>query len=82
MDYVIGEITLFSFAFNFVPYGWLSCEGQILQITQYQPLFSLIGATYGGDGRNTFALPNLRGAEPVPNMKYCIATQGIYPQRQ
>ena len=80
MDYTIGEITLF--AFPFAPYGWMSCEGQVLSITTNQALFSLIGATYGGDGRTTFALPNLRGAEPVPQMKYYIATQGIYPQRQ
>lgn len=80
MDYTIGEITLF--AFPFAPMGWMSCEGQILTITQNQALFSLIGATYGGDGRTTFALPNLKGAEPVPQMKYYIAIEGIYPQRQ
>lgn len=80
MDYTIGEIALF--AFPFAPVGWMSCEGQILTITTNQVLFSLIGATYGGDGRTTFALPNLKGAEPVPQMKYYISTQGIYPQRQ
>jgi microcystin-dependent protein len=79
MDYTIGEITLFSFFF--APMGWMSCEGQMLNITQNQALFSLIGATYGGDGKTTFALPNLKGAEPLPNMKYYIATQGIYPTR-
>ena len=80
MDYTIGEITLFGFFF--APYGWMSCEGQILNINQNQALFSLLGSTYGGDGRTTFALPNLKGAEPLPNMKYYIAIQGIYPQRQ
>lgn len=80
MDYTIGEITLFGFFF--APYGWMTCEGQILTITQNQALFALIGANYGGDGRTTFALPNLRGAEPVPNMKYYICTQGLFPQRQ
>lgn len=79
MDYTIGEITLF--AFPFAPVGWMSCEGQILNVSTNQALFSLIGATYGGDGRTTFALPNLKGSEPVPQMKYYIATQGIYPQR-
>ena len=79
MDYTIGEITLF--AFPFAPVGWAECAGQILSINTNQALFSLIGATYGGDGKTTFALPNLRGAEPVPQMKYYIATQGIYPQR-
>lgn len=80
MDYTMGEITLFSFPFT--PMGWMACEGQILSITQNQALFSLIGATYGGDGRTTFGLPNLKGSEPLPNMKYYIAVQGIYPQRQ
>jgi microcystin-dependent protein len=80
MDYTIGDITLFGFFF--APYGWMSCEGQILTITQNQALFSLIGNQYGGvQAQNTFALPNLKGAEPLPNMKYYIATQGIYPQR-
>jgi len=80
MEYTLGQITLF--AFPFAPMGWMSCEGQILNITTNQALFSLIGATYGGDGRTTFALPNLNGASPSPNMKYYIAVQGYYPQRQ
>lgn len=81
MDYTIGEITLFGFFF--APVGWMSCEGQTLQITQNQVLYSLIGNTYGGNAaQGTFALPNLTGASPIPNMKYYIATQGIYPQRQ
>lgn len=48
-------------AFNFAPRGWAQCNGQILQISQYQALFSLLGTTYGGDGRVTFALPDMRG---------------------
>lgn len=79
MEYTIGEITLF--AFSFAPYGWMSCEGQVLNIMQYQALFALIGATYGGDGRTTFALPNLKGAQPLPNMKYYICMNGMFPQR-
>jgi microcystin-dependent protein len=79
MDYTLGEITLF--AFFFTPSGWMSCEGQLLTITKNQALFSLIGSTYGGDGKTTFALPNLKGASPLPNMKYYIAIQGMYPQR-
>ncbi len=55
----IGEIRLFGFGFN--PVGWMPCNGQLLQINQYQALFSLLGTTYGGDGRTTFALPDLRG---------------------
>ena len=80
MDPILGQIQLFPF--SFAMYGWCTCEGQVLQITQNQALFSLIGNTYGGDGRTTFQLPDLRGAEPVPGMKYYIATQGIYPQRE
>lgn len=81
MDYLLGEITLFPY--NFAPMGWMSCEGQILNIAQNQALYSLIGNTYGGSSaQGTFALPNLKGAEPLPNMKYYIATEGIYPQRQ
>ena len=47
--------------FNFAPRGWASCDGQILPINQNQSLYSLLGATYGGDGRTNFALPDLRG---------------------
>lgn len=79
VDALIGSIYLFPY--NFTPSGWLSCEGQVLTITQYQALFALIGATYGGDGRTTFAVPNLKGAEPLPTMKYYIALSGIFPSR-
>ncbi|MBL7691139.1 MAG: tail fiber protein [Flavipsychrobacter sp.] len=48
-------------AFSFAPRGWMSCQGQLLQINQNQALFSLIGTIYGGDGIQTFALPDLRG---------------------
>ncbi len=53
------------FAGNFAPYGWAFCQGQILPIAQNTALFSLLGTTYGGDGRTTFALPDLRGRVPV-----------------
>ena len=52
-------------AFNFAPRGWALCNGQLLPINQNQALFSLLGTTYGGDGRTTFALPNLQGRAPV-----------------
>jgi microcystin-dependent protein len=55
----LGEIE--TFGFNFAPRGWAFCDGQILPINQNQALFSLLGTTYGGDGRTTFALPDLRG---------------------
>jgi len=59
----VGEIRMFGG--NFAPSGWLFCEGQLLPISQYDVLFSLIGTTYGGDGQSTFALPDLRGRVPV-----------------
>lgn len=55
----IGEIQ--AFAFNFAPRGWATCNGALLPIRQYTALFSLLGTTYGGDGVNTFGLPNLVG---------------------
>lgn len=59
----IGELRLMSFAFP--PSGWAQCNGQLLAITQpNQPLFSLLGTMYGGDGRTNFALPDLRGRAP------------------
>lgn len=59
----IGEIRLFGG--NFAPFGWALCQGQLLPISEYSPLFALIGTTYGGDGITNFALPDLRGRFPV-----------------
>jgi microcystin-dependent protein len=59
----IGEIKVISW--NFPPKGWAFCNGQLLPINQNQALFSLLGTTYGGDGRLTFGLPNLQGRVPV-----------------
>ena len=59
----ISEIRMMSF--NFPPKGWALCNGQLLPINQNQALFSLLGTTYGGDGRITFALPNLQGRTAV-----------------
>ena len=63
MDPFLGQIV--SFAGNFAPRGWAYCDGQLLAISQYSALFSILGTTYGGDGRSTFALPDLRGRAPV-----------------
>ena len=63
MDPFIGEIRLVPF--NFAPRGWAICAGQLLPINQNQALFALLGTTYGGDGRTTFALPDLRGRIPI-----------------
>jgi microcystin-dependent protein len=59
----VGEIRMF--AGNFAPAGWMFCEGSLLPIDGYETLFNLIGTTYGGDGQNTFALPDLRGRIPI-----------------
>ncbi|MEY3212379.1 MAG: hypothetical protein RIT28_2860 [Pseudomonadota bacterium] len=63
MDPIMGSI--FLFAGTQAPRGWAFCNGQILSIAQNQALFSILGTTYGGDGRTTFALPDLRGRAPV-----------------
>lgn len=59
MEPFLGQIQ--PFGFNFAPRGWAFCDGQLLPISQYSALFSLLGVYYGGDGRSTFALPDLRG---------------------
>ena len=59
----IAEIRIF--AGNFAPQGWAQCNGQLLSISQNTALFSLLGTTYGGDGRSNFALPNLQGSAPM-----------------
>ena len=59
----LAEVRIFGF--NFAPRGWAFCDGQILPIQQNQALYSLLGTTYGGDGRTTFALPDLRGRTPI-----------------
>ena len=63
MTPLIGEIRLFGG--NFAPRGWAFCEGQFLSIAQNTALFSIFGTTYGGDGRTTFALPDLRGKTAI-----------------
>jgi microcystin-dependent protein len=69
----LGEIRLFPF--NFAPSGWALCEGQLLPITSYTALFSLIGTFYGGNGSTNFALPDLRGRAPI-----CMGTgAGLSP---
>src|ERR1700753_1195079 len=62
-DQFVAEIRIFPF--NFPPTGWAFCDGQLLPISQNTALFSLLGTTYGGDGKATFALPNMQGNVPV-----------------
>src|SRR5215831_7628580 len=59
----LAEIRIFPF--NFPPKGWAFCDGQILPLSQNTALFSLLGTTYGGDGKSTFALPDLQGSAPM-----------------
>src|ERR1043166_3402334 len=62
-DPFVAEIRIFPF--NFAPKGWAFCDGQLLPISQNTALFSLLGTTYGGDGKSTFALPNMQGNAPM-----------------
>jgi microcystin-dependent protein len=62
-DPFVAEIRIFGF--NFAPKGWAFCDGQLMPISQNTALFSLLGTTYGGDGKSTFALPNLQGSVPL-----------------
>ena len=59
----VGEIQMVPF--NFPPRGWAFCDGQLMPISQNTALFSLLGTTYGGDGKSNFALPNLQGCSPI-----------------
>lgn len=63
MDPFVAEIRIFGF--NFAPKGWAFCNGKLMAISQNTALFSLLGTTYGGDGRSTFALPDLQGRSPM-----------------
>lgn len=62
-DPFVAEIRMFGF--NFAPKGWAMCNGQLLPLSQNTALFSLLGTFYGGDGKSTFALPNLQGSAPI-----------------
>lgn len=75
MDVFIG--TVMPFPYNFVPKGWMACNGQLLPISQYSTLFSLIGTYYGGDGKVTFALPHLNTTSGEPTQ--VAAGQGNGP---
>lgn len=77
-DPFIGEIKIF--AGNFAPHGWAFCNGQIMRIVQNTALYSILGTTYGGDGKTTFALPNLQGRaaiQQIPNSPdYALGESG------
>ena len=61
----IGEIRMFGFGTRGAPDGWQACDGSLLPIAQYDAFFALIGTTYGGDGQQTFGVPDLRGRLPI-----------------
>jgi microcystin-dependent protein len=74
-DPFVAEIRIF--AGNFAPTGWASCDGQLLPISQNTALFALLGTFYGGDGKSTFALPNLQGSVPIhQNDEFPIGATG------
>ncbi|MEP9361101.1 tail fiber protein [Sphingomonas sp. KR3-1] len=78
-DPFVGEVMLFSG--SFCPEHWLDADGRILPVRNYEVLYSILGPTYGGDGRTNFAIPDLRKAAPGPHLRYCIAVRGDYPRR-
>jgi microcystin-dependent protein len=79
MEPTLGQIQ--AFAFDFAPMGWALCQGQLMPIPDNTALFQLIGTTYGGDGKTTFALPNLAPMASGGPF-YCIALVGVMPKRQ
>ncbi len=93
MEQYIG--TIVQMAFNWAPNAWLACEGQLLTIVSNEPLFALIGNTYGGDGVHTFQLPDLRKKKSdgsyylqgelmedgTPFLQSFICYQGVFPTR-
>lgn len=79
-DVFLGEVR--AMPFGFTPNGWAPCRGQLLPIMQNTALFSLLHTTYGGDGKSTFALPELPPLQGKSGtLQYCIALEGIYPPR-
>ena len=74
-DQYLGEIK--TVAFDFIPRDWAACNGQLLSINQNRQLFSLLGTTFGGDGSNTFGLPDLRGRAPIHiGLDYVVGGKG------
>jgi len=79
MDDFIGAIKLYPF--NYIPRGLLLCDGQLVSIAGNNALFALLGTQFGGDGKSTFAVPDLRKASPAPGLRYMIHTVGEFPSR-
>ncbi len=79
MDDYMALIRLVAFTFDTI--DMMRCDGRILYIRDNSTLFALIGNTFGGDGINTFALPNMLGLEPDPKLRYVMVTAGLFPPR-
>lgn len=81
MEVFVGTICIFPYQFEWAPEGWLPCDGRLMPIEQNRVLYALIGPYYGGDGKTTFALPNLPPIQLSADCKmiYCIATEGMFP---
>jgi microcystin-dependent protein len=77
MEEFFGAIKLV--AFNYDPIDFLPCDGRLLNVNQNQALFALLGCTFGGDGRTTFALPKLES--PAKGLHYIICVNGLWPSR-
>lgn len=96
VDLEASHLQIVLFAGPFVPMGWTPCDGRLLPVASHRKLFSTVGARFGGDGRSTFALPDLRGRvalytegddamgmTPRPgNVGFLIALEGSYPHRE
>lgn len=90
MEGTIGEVRLFAALDSFVPKNWMLCAGQLLEIQANVQLFSVMGNSYGGDGRANFRLPDLNGKSPMqlqPTQpqkfgNYIVCVKGFYPDRQ
>ena len=79
MEAFIGQVQLFGF--GFAPKGWLQCNGQLLKISDNQPLYSLLGTTYGGNGVETFAIPKLAPLAAQGPAYFICVSSGEYPTR-
>jgi len=76
-----GEIA--AFPYTFAPGGWLPADGRVMLIVENTALFAALGKSFGGDGKTTFALPNLTGLKPAtgPEISFAICARGTWPQR-
>ncbi len=78
MEAFVGMIALFPY--DFVPEGWIACDGSLVSVNTYQALYSLLGNRFGGEAPRTFGVPNLLPVQPA-GCRYAIAANGIYPPR-